>query len=87
MQRITLDDYITHQTSGNSTVDLYWNLVQYKYLNAHNDFDAKWNAKQAIKDARAGINIIDIIIDSSNADILTRYKQQFIRIIKELENL
>lgn len=87
MQRITLDDYITNQTSGNSTVDMYWNFVQYKYLNVHNGFDAKWNAKQAIEDAKAGIDIIDIVIKPSNANILTRYKQQFIRIIKELENL
>lgn len=87
MQHITLDDYITNQTSGDSTVDLYWNIVNYRYLNAYNGHDTEWNVLQAIGDAQYGIRIIDIIIKPSNANILTRYKQQFIRIIKELENL
>lgn len=84
--------YTTTQTSGDSTIDVYWDIVNNRYINIHNKvgyaYDVDW-INGCIKDAERGISYCDKpnLLQTYSAKLISHYKQQFLRIIKELERI
>lgn len=89
---MTLPEYeATHSvtSSGVSTIDMYWNFVQYKLynivVNNYRSFDA---VKDTISDANWGLQHIELEYKYGNkTPLLDAYKQQFEFIIKQLQAL
>ena len=82
--------YTTTQTSTNSTIDMYWKIVNNRYRDIHNKvgfaYDKYW-ADDAISDAQYGIRHCDLELKYKDSILISRYKAQFIHIIKQLELL
>lgn len=82
--------YTTKQTSNSSTIDMYWQMVNNRYQDIHNKhsyaFDRDW-ANGAIADAVCGISICDIVLKRKDSVLVSRYKESFQFIIKQLELL
>ena len=92
LKRITLAEYKANHTvtsSGVSTVDMYWSLVQYKLYNIVICKDTSFNViDDTISDANWALQHIDIVYKYGNkTPILEAYKQQFLFIIKKLKSL
>ena len=92
LKRITLAEYKANHTvtsSGVSTVDMYWSLVQYKLYNIVICKDTSFNViDDTISDANWALQHIDIVYKYGNkTPILEAYRQQFLFIIKKLESL
>ena len=82
--------YTTKQSSGDSTIDMYWKMVNNRYRDIHNKhsfaFDKEW-ANGAISDAKCGIDICDIVLKRKDSVLVSRYKESFQFIIRQLELL
>lgn len=82
--------YTTKQSSGDSTIDMYWKMVNNRYRDIHNKhsfaFDRDW-ANGAIADAVCGIDICDIILTYRGSILVSRYRESFLLVIQELELL
>ena len=92
LKRITLAEYKANHTvtsSGVSTVDMYWSLIQYKLYNIVICKDTSFNAvEDTISDANWALQHIDIVYKYGNkTPILEAYRQQLLFIIKKLESL
>ena len=83
-------NYSTTQSSGDTTIDTYWDIVNNRYINIHNkvgySYDVDW-IDGCIKDAEWGISYCEMpqLLQAYNPKLVLNYKQQFLRIIKELE--
>ena len=91
-KRITLDEYKANHTvtsSGESAVDMYWFLVQYKLYNIVICKDTRFNAiEDAISDVNWALRHIDIEYQyGEKTPILEAYRQQFLFILKKLKSL
>ena len=79
--------YTTTQTSTHSTIDMYWRMVNNRYRDIHNKvdfaYDKDW-ADGAITDAQYGIRHRDLTLKYKDNILISRYKAQFIHIIKQL---
>ena len=82
--------YTTTQTSTDSSIDMYWKMVNNRYRDIHNKvdfaYDKDW-ADGAISDAQYGIRNCDLELKYKDSILISRYKAQFIYIIKQLELL
>lgn len=82
--------YTTKQSSGDSTIDMYWQMVNNRYQDIHNKhsfaFDKEW-ANGAISDAKCGIDICDIVLTYRGSILISRYRESFLLVIQELELL
>ena len=82
--------YTTTQTSTDSTIDMYWKIVNNRYRDIHNKvgfaYDKYW-ADGAISDAQYGIRHCDLELKYKDSILISRYKAQFIHIIKQFELL
>ena len=82
--------YTTTQTSTHSTIDMYWRMVNNRYRDILNKVDFAYSkdwADDAITDAQYGIRHCDLELKYKDSILISRYKAQFIYIIKQLELL
>ena len=82
--------YTTTQTSTDSTIDMYWKMVNNHYRDIHNKVDFAYNkdwADGAISDAQYGIRHCDIKLKYKDSILISRYKESFQFIIEQLELL
>lgn len=80
--------YSTTQSSGDSTINVYWDIVNNRYINIHNKvryaYDVDW-IDGCIKDAEIGISYCDLPTCSKQSlPVIAQYKKQFEFIIKQL---
>lgn len=82
--------YSTKQTCNDSTIDMYWEIVNNRYRDIHNRlsfaYDKEW-ADGAISDAGFGIIHCDLAIKYDANPLASKYKDSFQFIIKQLELL
>ena len=82
--------YTTTQTSTDSTIDMYWKMVNNHYRDIHNKvqyaYTISW-VDGAITYAQYGIRHCDLELKYKDSILIARYKAQFIHIIKQLELL
>ena len=82
--------YTTNQTSNDSTIDMYWVIVNNRYRDIHNKvsfaYDKEW-ADGAISDARSAIHHCDLALKYKDNPLASKYKDSFQFIIKQLELL
>lgn len=83
-------DYSTTQTSSDSTIDTYWDIVNNRYLNIHNKvsyaYDADW-IDGCISDCEWGIKHCDKPFKNTNPKLVAQYKASFQFIINELNKI
>lgn len=82
--------YSTNQSSGDSTINMYWDLVNNRYINIHSKhsyaYDAEW-IDGAISDANHGIRVCDLVLKYGANRLVSNYKSSFIFVINQLELL
>ena len=83
-----MNHYSTSQTSGDSTIDMYWDLVNNRYTAISQKlsyaYDPYW-VDGCISDAEWGIKVCDISIKHHNCPKAKAFKSVFLFIIKQLE--
>lgn len=80
--------YSTSQTSGDHTIDMYWDLVNNRYTAITQKlpyaYDRSW-VDGCISDAKYGIKTCDLSIAYNNCPKAKAFKSVFLFIIKQLE--
>lgn len=89
MPKIHLRDYKTTQTSGDTLIDTYWELTNYKLLKLiHRDYPSnslEWLKADIVRTAQAGINMCEITLTYYPDNRLVKhYLAQFRCIIKDI---
>ena len=82
--------YTTTQTPTGATIDMYWKMVNNRYRDIHNKVGFAYNkdwADGAITHAQYGIIHCDIKLKYKDSILISRYKESFQFIIKQLELL
>lgn len=86
----TMLRFSTKQTSNDSTIDMYWHMVNNRYRDIHNRksfaYDIVW-VNGAISDANYGVLHCDRALTYKDSLLISRYKESFQFIIKQLELL
>ena len=79
--------YSTQQTSNDSTIDVYWNIVNDRYINIVTKqpyaYDIDW-INGAIHDAICAIDICNIVLRGTTNKLVANYKDSFLLIIRHL---